>query len=159
MNKRRRTTEFRKGDVYRATRDGETTSHIWVIMQDCLHADTHCTRAFNLTGSEAPAGEHMIDVSHFTFPANFFRYKKKYTFARVNEKDCLTKGNDLEYLGDIADLVPGLMDEVCKQTFACDVKIDLNDLCDCNYKITELKVVLNQIPEPECDCNEKVYFV
>jgi len=159
MGTRRRTTEFRKGDVYRATRDGEITPHIWVVMQDCLHADRHCTRAFNLTGSEAPEGQHMIDVSHFTFPDGLFKYKKRYTYARINEKDCLTKGNNLEYLGDIEDLCPGLMEEVCKQTYACDVALDLDDLCDCNYQIIDKKVDLGQMIEPECDCNQKVYFV
>lgn len=158
MGNRRRNNEFKKGDVYTALRPGEIIPHVWVIMQDCKNANTFCTREFNLTGSPAPEGEHMIDVSHYAFPADWFKYRKLKTYARINQKDCLTKGNTLTYLGAIEDSCPGLMEDICKQTYACVVAADLEDLCDCDYNIIDKKIELHQIQFPDCDCNNTVYF-
>lgn len=159
MGKRLRISEFRKGDVYSACRDGEATSHIWIIMQDCMEGDKHCTRAFNLTGSESrEARQHMEDVSHHKFPADYFKHKKKYTYARINVDDCLKKGNTLKHLGNIQESCPGLMEEICQATYACEVAVDLEEICDCDYQIMDKKIELNQIEPPSCDCVNQVYF-
>jgi hypothetical protein len=157
---RKRTNEFRKGDVYRALRDNEIISHVWIIMQDCMDGHGYCTRAFNLTGSNTNRqGVHMINVSHHNFPSDWFRKKKKYTYARINKKDCLKKGNTLEYLGNIEESCPGFMNEVCQETYACEIATDLKEICDCNYQIINKKIELKQIEVPVCECNSMVYFI
>lgn len=155
---RKRTTELRTGDIVRAQRPWDSQEHVWIIFETSISADKECVRAFNLTGSPAPEGEKMIEIAKKDIPDNFFPIKKPRTFARINDGDCLLLEDVTEHLGVAKTVCPGILDEVCQQTYSCDVSSELHKLCDCEYGIIERKVELNQIVPPPCDCDRAVYF-
>ncbi|OJV15409.1 MAG: hypothetical protein BGO21_30920 [Dyadobacter sp. 50-39] len=141
---------LRKGDVVRAIRPGDTAEHVWVILST-VKSFTHCVRACNFTSSDYAPGEVLINVSSFSLPMHWFRYRTERTFVRVNSSDCLTEDDVIGYLGNLGECCTELMEHICLYTYSCPVDA-IDDLCDCNFEKIKAEIRVDAKSQPECGC-------